>query len=46
MSITLKDGSILECEDGIAVKEDAARISEGLAGDAVGAKVDGKGVEL
>ena len=25
MLITLKDGSILECEDGIAVKEVAAR---------------------
>ncbi len=46
MLITLKDGSILECEDGIAVKEVAARISEGLARVALGAKVDGKVVEL
>ncbi len=46
MLITLKDGSTLECERGIAVKEVAARISEGLARVALGAKVDGKVVEL
>ncbi|MCI8325852.1 MAG: threonine--tRNA ligase [Clostridia bacterium] len=46
MLITLKDGSTLECECGISVKEVAARISEGLARVALGAKVDGKVVEL
>ncbi|MDE6550094.1 MAG: threonine--tRNA ligase [Clostridia bacterium] len=46
MIITLKDGSALECESGITVKEAAAKISESLARVALGGKVDGKVVEL
>ena len=46
MKITLKDGSYKEYQDGLRVIDIAKDISEGLARVAVGAKVDGKVVEL
>ena len=46
MKITLKDGSVKEFQDGLSVYEIAKQISEGLARAAVGAKVDGKVVEI
>lgn len=46
MKITLKDGSYKEYQDGLRVMDIAKEISEGLARVAVGAKVDGKVVEL
>ena len=46
MKITLKDGSVKEFQDGLSVYEIAKQISEGLARAAVGAKVDGKVVEM
>ena len=46
MKITLKDGSYKEYQDGLRVMDIAKDISEGLARVAVGAKVDGKVVEL
>ncbi len=45
IKVTLKDGSVLECEDGASVFDIAAKISEGLARAALGALVDGKVVE-
>ena len=46
MKITLKDGSLLESDAPLTVKEAAAKISEGLARAALGAKVDGVVREL
>lgn len=46
MIITLKDGSSKEYESGLSVLQVAHDISEGLARVAVGAKVDGKVVEV
>ena len=46
MKLTLKDGSVLELEAPVTVKEAAAKISEGLARAALGAKVDGVVREL
>ena len=42
MKLTLKDGSVLELDSPLTVKEAAAKISEGLARAALGAKVDGE----
>ena len=46
MKVTLKDGSILEFENGISVLEVAKTISEGLARAACAAKVNGEVVDL
>ena len=46
MKLTLKDGSSLEYDAPMTVKEAAAKISEGLARAALGAKVDGVVREL
>ena len=46
MKITLKDGSILELENGLTVGEIAKTISEGLARVAVCGKVNGELVDL
>ena len=46
MKLTLLDGSVLELEAPATVKEAAAKISEGLARAALGAKVDGAVREL
>ncbi len=46
MKITLKDGSILEFEKEVTCLEVAKSISEGLARNAVGAKVNGELVDL
>ncbi|MGN0789026.1 MAG: TGS domain-containing protein, partial [Christensenellales bacterium] len=46
MIITLKDGSKKQYPDGIKVMDIALDISEGLARVALGAKIDGKVVEM
>ena len=46
MKITLKDGSVIECEKGVSCLDIAKSISEGLARAAVAAAVDGKEVDL
>ena len=46
MKITLKDGSVIECEKGVSCLDIAKSISEGLARAAVAAAVDGKEVGL
>ncbi len=46
MKVTLKDGSCLELDAPVSVKEIAQKISEGLARAALGAKVDGVVREL
>ena len=46
MKVTLKDGSFLEFEAPITAKEVALAISEGLARNAVCAKVNGELVDL
>ncbi len=46
MKITLKDGSVLEFENSITAMDVAKSISEGLARNAVCAKVDGELVDL
>ncbi len=46
MKITLKDGSVLELENGLSVFEVAKSISEGLARVAVCGKVNGELVDL
>jgi len=46
MKITLKDGSVIECEKGVSCLDLAKSISEGLARAAVAAAVDGKEVDL
>ena len=46
MKVTLKDGSCLELDAPMSVKEIAQKISEGLARAALGAKVDGVVREL
>lgn len=46
MKITLKDGSVLECNSGSSCLDVAKTISEGLARAAVAAFVDGKTVDL
>jgi len=46
MKITLKDGSVLEVQEGLTVMEVAKTISEGLARVAVCGKVDGELVDL
>ena len=46
MKITLKDGSVKECEKGVSCLDIAKSISEGLARAAVAAAVDGKEVDL
>ena len=46
MKITLKDGSVLEMDQGVTAKEVALNISEGLARVAVAAKIDGELVDL
>lgn len=42
MKISLKDGKIVECEDGINLMQLAKQISQGLAKTAIVAKVDGE----
>ena len=46
MKITLKDGSALEFDSPVTAEEVAKSISEGLARNAVCAKVDGELVDL
>ncbi len=46
MKVTLKDGSVLELDAGITALEAAGRISEGLARNALIARVDGELVDL
>ena len=46
MKITLKDGSVLEVENGKTAGEIAKSISEGLFRNAVCARVDGELVDL
>ena len=46
MKITLKDGSVLEMDQGVTAKDVALNISEGLARVAVAAKIDGELVDL
>ena len=46
MKVTLKDGSVMELENGISVLEAAKAISEGLARAACAGKVNGKVVDL
>lgn len=46
MKVTLKDGSVLEMDAGITALEAAGRISEGLARNALIARVDGELVDL
>lgn len=46
MKITLKDGSVMELENGMAVIDIAKAISEGLARVATSAKVNGELVDL
>lgn len=46
MKITLKDGSVIECEKGVSCLDIAKSISDGLARAAVAAAVDGKEVDL
>jgi len=46
MKVTLKDGSALEFNSGVTVKEVAAAISEGLARVAIAATVNGETVDL
>lgn len=46
MKITLKDGSVIECEKGVSCLDIAKSISEGLARAAVAAAVDGNEVDL
>jgi len=46
MKITLKDGSVKECESGKRVIDIAAELSEGLARAATAAKVNGEIVDL
>ncbi len=46
MKVTLKDGSVLEFENAIAVEEVAKTISEGLWRNAVAAKINGELVDL
>ncbi len=46
MKITLKDGSVMEVENGLSCYEVALKISEGLARAAVAAVVDGVKVDL
>ncbi len=44
--LTLKDGSILEIEEGASYLDAAKKISEGLARAAVAARIDGKLIDL
>ena len=46
MKVTLKDGSVLEMDAGITALEAAGRISEGLARNALIARVDGELVDM
>ena len=46
MKITLKDGSVMELANGMAVIDIAKEISEGLARVATSAKVNGELVDL
>ncbi len=46
MKITLKDGSVMEMQDGVSVGEVASAISEGLFRNAVCGKVNGELVDL
>ncbi len=46
MKITLKDGSVIEAEAGITAQDAAEKISEGLARNALIARVDGELVDL
>lgn len=46
MKITLKDGSVKECEKGMRIIDIAAELSEGLARAATSAKADGELVDL
>lgn len=46
MNITLKDGSVIETESNLTAYEVAAKISEGLARNAVAAKIDDELVDL
>ena len=46
INITLKDGSVLNCESGITVYDAAKQISMGLARNACAATVDGKNCDL
>lgn len=46
MKITLKDGSVIEAEAGITAQAAAEKISEGLARNALIARVDGELVDL
>ena len=46
MKITLKDGSIVEAKKGATAYDIARGISEGLARNALAAKIDGETVDL
>ena len=46
IKVILKDGSILECENGTTILEVAKKISEGLARNATCGKVDGEVKDL
>ncbi len=46
MKITLKDGSVKECEKGMRIIDIAAELGEGLARAATSAKADGELVDL
>ncbi|MCQ2441264.1 MAG: threonine--tRNA ligase [Clostridia bacterium] len=46
INVTLKDGSVLNCESGITVYDAAKQISMGLARNACAATVDGKNCDL
>lgn len=46
IKVSLKDGSILECESGMSILEVAEKISSGLARNACAGLVDGKMMDL
>ena len=46
VNIKLKDGSVIQTEEGLTVKEIAEKLSRNLAKMALGASVDGKIVGL
>ena len=46
VKLTLKDGSVIECADGIKGYEAASQISEGLGRAALAMKLDGELFEI
>lgn len=46
MKITLKDGSVISAKKGVTAYDIALQISEGLARNALAAKIDGKAADL